>query len=740
MRARASLTLLACCGAALASQPETGNQPQPAAPPSTTQAAPQTVPTAPTLACWPEPERGAYMAYEQSLFSTPTRDSLLRAHQLLASEPHIAGTPGDERVIRAIEAEFKEIGRGVEGWTVEVDEFWAYLPSPVAAELEIVSPEAKPLELRERPVASDPAADAATGAFAWLGYSGSGEATGEIVYANYGTKQDFAKLKELGVDLKGKIVLCRYGGNYRGFKVKFAEAAGAAGVLIYTDPADAGFTKGDVYPAGGWANDCCIQRGSLLAMKYQGDPLTPGVPATKDAKRLDPAEVGLPTIPAQPIGYGAATEILSRMTGEPLPESLKAWIGGAKAVYRLTGGPGLKVRLKVEQKREIVRSASITATLRGAGPDQAEIDRKVIIGCHHDAWNNGAADPTCGTITMLESARAFAEQARAGKRPRRTVVFAAWGAEEMGLIGSTEYVEKRRADLFRSGVGYLNLDMASMGVRFGASSSPELKTLIADVARVVPQARDESKSVFDEWFARSPATSLGDGPGEPAIGDVGGGSDHVPFLMHAGVPSASLSCYGSQGNSYHSAYDTLPWYWKTVGDDYQPALMITRMATGVASRLAESPIIPYCSTRAIAEAAGHLRTLKPLAVAAGLNTSPGYDQLTTETAGAIEIMRAFMDPWRPTPFDRLAARSAGNRAAADRALAELNAQLLTFSRIWIRDAGIPGRAWFKNWYVATDADSGYDNWILPGFRKAIDEKDQAAFDAAVTVYAEILNP
>ncbi len=665
---------------------------------------PEAAPVPSSLRCFTDAERSAYLAYEKNLLASPTRDVLLGWHQMLAAEPHIAATPGDAKVIASIEAEFKKMGEGLEGWTVEVDEFWAYLARPIAAELEIVGPDKLALDLREKAVASDPSAAAAAGEFAYLAYSGSGEVTGEIVYANYGTKADFAVLKARGVEVKGKIVLCRYGGNYRGYKVKFAEEAGAAGVLIYTDPADSGFGKGEVYPTGTWSNECCIQRGSLLVTGYQGDPLTPGVPATKDAIRMDPKDVTLPKIPAQPIGYGAAGEILTRMKGEPMPADLAPWVGGVKAEYRLTGGPDLKVRLKVEQKREVVRSANVVATLRGRGPAKEEADRAVIIGCHHDAWNCGAADPTCGTITMLAAAEAFTKQARAGKRPVRSVVFAAWGAEEQGIIGSTEYVEKHRAFLLTNGVAYLNLDMASMGPQFGSAASPELKTLIGEVARVVPQARDASKTVFDEWTARSKTAEVT--PAEPPIGDLGGGSDHVAFLMHAGVPSASMSAGGSKGNSYHSAYDTLPWYWKTVGDDYEPALMVSRMTIGTAARLAEAAVIPYDTKRVRREFEGHVAAIR------GTSLWPA----TVEMPAAIKDLLAIVKA--PIP--------------------ETNAELVLESRRFMREEGIPGRVWFKNWYVATDENSGYATWVLPGFRKAIEDADQKAFDEAVGVYADIL--
>lgn len=699
---------------------------------------------APTLRCWPAKERPGYLEYERGLLAVPTRSSLLAAHQSLAAEPHIAGTPGDARVIETLARTLREIGEGVEGWTVEVDEFYAYLPKPLEAELEIVGPDRKTLELRERPLTADPAADQAIGPFAWLGYSGSGEAVGEVVYANYGTKADFETLKRLGVDLTGKIVLCRYGGNYRGYKVKFAQEAGAAGVLIYTDPADAGVAKGPVYPLGGWANDCCIQRGSLLVTGYGGDPLTPGWAATKDAKRIDPEDAHLPRIPAQPIGYGAAGDILARMKGRELPEDLKAWAGGVKTAYRLEGGPGLRVRLKVGQAREVTRSANVVAMLRGDGEDA---ERKVVIGCHHDAWNNGAADPTCGTIAVLESARAFAAMARRGQRPARTVVFAAWGAEEMGLIGSSEYVEKHRADLVANGVAYLNLDMASMGPNFGAAASPELKAVIADVARVVPQARDGARTVFDAWTA---AKEPGGAPAaEPGIGVLGGGSDHVGFLMHAGVPSASLACGGSQGSSYHSAYDTLPWYWKVVGDDYEPALMITRMATGVAARLASAPLIPADATRAGRDFVGHAEGLSKAAKDAGLNPA-ALDALLARRREALLAPNRGLDGlknWFETvsALNKTLGRLVGGAAdptesvrSTRAAVRDANEAVMKTTRLWLRDSGVPGRPWFHNFFVATDESSGYADWVLPGLRRAVETRDQRAFDEAVRVYDDIL--
>lgn len=692
--------------------------------------------TARSLSSWSDRERARVAEHERALLAVPTREELLRLHQMLADEAHVAGTPGDWRTIEEIEAAFWAMGASpsgaaLDGWTVEVEEFWPLLARPVGATLEIVGagPDggAVPLELRERPVLGDPGSMSADPlvTLAWNAYSGSGDVTAEVVYANYGTKQDFERLRSLGIDCAGKIVIARYGGNYRGYKPRYAEEAGAAGLIIYTDPADSGYTRGAVYPQGGWANDCCIQRGSIVTLGYQGDPLTPGVFATRDAARLDVNEVDLPRIPVQPIGYGAAMEILKRMAGETLPADLQAWQGGLGLDYRLTGGPGLRVRLAVEQVREVMRTANVIARLEGSGTPE-ERSQYVVIGCHHDAWVRGAADPTCGTIAMLEAARSFASLAARGIRPRRSVLFAAWGAEEFGIIGSSEFVEKRRDDLTRNCVGYINLDMASMGPQFGASASPELKTLVAECARAVPAARgSDGVSVFDEWLERSrpkdPGAVSSARAGEreePPIGDLGGGSDHVPFLMHAGVPSMSFGSGGSAGNSYHSVYDSLPWYWKVVGDDYEPALMITRMASLAAFRLASAPAVPHDVARAYREFSARARELDSLAVARGL------------------AARESPEAWGVPGLERAAALAEA-RAARESRLAFGAASTETGSR-WLVESGLPGRPWFRNWYVATDETSGYANWLLPAVRRAIESGDRGAVDAAAARLGELV--
>jgi N-acetylated-alpha-linked acidic dipeptidase len=676
------------------------------------------------LPYFPPSQREAYTAYEAALNAIPTRDSLLAYHQLIAAEPHIAGTPGDIRNIDRIAKAFADMGL-----EVEKHEFFAYLCRPVAAELEIVSPAPEKLITAEQPLPEDKYTQDPARTFGWNAYSGSGDVTAPVVYANYGTKADFAKLAELGIDLKGKIVIARYGGNFRGYKAKFAQDAGAVGLIIFVDPADTGYAKGIPYPEGGYSNPTCIERGSIITTDYPGDPLTPGIEATKDAKRLDPATVDLPKIPVQPIGYAAAGEILKQMSGPAVPAG---WQGGCPCAYRVSGGEGLRVRLHVEQKREIIPTCNVIATLRGS----TEPDTAIVLGCHHDAWVCGAADPTCGTITLIESARSFAQLAKEGKRPARTILFCAWGAEEFGIIGSTEWVEGHTEMLTKHAAMYLNLDMASMGTDFGSGATPSLRRIIAECTHAVPQARDSSgKTVFDSWLGRGEDPLM---PGQPKFGDLGGGSDHIAFLCHAGVPSASFGSSGSKGNSYHSTYDTLPWYWKVVGDDYQPALMITRMNNALAGRVASAPLLPLDPARYGPDTRRALIDLTKRAAELKLIAAPAAPREIAPQLARLEGASVEFAARAAETESRLLKAVAENRLSPDQ-LATINGLLMECDRAWLSDEGIPGRPWFKSLFAASDEDSGYAPWVLPGLRWAIEHKDLAALEQQQARYLAVFD-
>lgn len=642
----------------------------------------------------------------------------------------MAGTPGDarqiERLVRAFEAM---------GLETEVHEFHPLLAKPVHASLEIVArpgdtadeiapdgdtrpgaeanrevalarhPDRRgviPLGLRERNLLNDPATAHPDLSWGWNAYSASGAIEAEIVYANLARREDFESLRAAGVDVRGKIVLARYGGLFRGSKARFAEEAGAAGLLLFLDPGDVGDRRGPTYPEGGWANDTCIQRGSVLSLGYPGDPLTPGFEATIDAPRLEPADVALPRILVQPIGYAAAAELFLNMRGAVAPE---AWQGGLPLPYRLEGGPALRVRLVVEQDLEITRTANVLATLRGA----SHPEEFVVVGCHHDAWGFGAADPLAGTIVLMECARTFAEAAARGDRPARTILFAAWGAEEFGIIGSTEWVEANRRQLESSCIAYVNLDMAAMGCDLGVSATPSLFTCIAEAIGDVPVARAPERSVGERW-----ATS-----GGASFSVAGGGSDHVGFACHAGVAVCSVAAGGSPGTSYHSNYDTLAWYRLVVGEDYEPALMVTRATNALLRALAGEETIPL-DIAALGDAIARAATDLARNIAStddDSNTSPSL----FDAAPIAEAAARLRASW-----ERLRAAVAAGTVTIDR----FNSAVVAADRRLICDEGLPDRPWFRNVFVAVSNDNGYAADQLPELRAALASGDPARTGAA----------
>jgi len=668
----------------------------------------RTITAAVILACLPlvasaQPDDGARYAAEVAAKADPAR--IAAYHDLLASEPHIAGTEGDARTIERLETLMRSFGL-----SVETQPIWVYLSTPVSASLRVLPGRGEPIDLTliEAPLAEDEWSQREGLPIGFNGYSGTGEATAEVVYANYGRLEDFQQLKELGVDCTGKIVIARYGGNYRGFKAKFAEEAGAAGLVIFTDPADSGYMKGIPYPEGGYANGTHIQRGSLATLAYNGDPLTPFVEAVEDARRLNPDDVALPKIPVQPIGADAAAEIITRMKGARVPD---AWQGGLPAAYRLSGGSDLRVEIKVEQERKILKTANVIGEIRGAEyPDQI-----IILGCHHDAWGYGASDPMAGMICLIEAARCFGELAGEGWRPKRTIRFAAWAAEEHGIIGSTEYAEARAAELTAGGVAYINLDMAAMGPNFSASGTPSLSRVVTAAAAAVPQCGDPGKTLAETWAAGGEQ----DLASYRRLGDLGGGSDHVAFNCHLAVPCVGLHAGGSEGTSYHSNYDNLHWYRQVVGDDYQPAMMVTRMAIGVAARLAEQSVLP----------------LQPVV----------YAEHTARHIDALEKLAGSMEK-APLKRVRIAAEAFGRRAApvmdrlADATLSPEDARavdlrLLAIERAWANGFDT-GRSWFRSGYASSDQSSGYAAWMLPALRHAIELRDDSLLNERAKAYEQ----
>ena len=660
-----------------------------------------------------EPEKDGLL---DRVLASPDPASMAQWHELLGSRPHVAGTDGDKVVIAAIAGAFEGMGLDTETWW-----FDPLLARPISASLTIVDDSASEpevgesgrrrrgimsLAITERELLEDPATRHPDLEWGWNAYSGSGRVEAGVVYANRGRLEDFERLRELGIDCTGRIVLARYGGNYRGFKAKFAEEAGAAGLVIFLDPADSGEDRGPTWPNGGWANETCIQRGSIMTLPYKGDPLTPFRAARGEVERLEIEAVGLPEIPVQPIGYAAANRIMAAMKGPTVDAfGLADWNGGLDVPCRLEGGP-LKLRLEVEQERAIMPTANVLGVL----PGEQSPEELVIVGCHHDAWGFGAADPLAGTIVLMETARAFARAAEQGFRPRRTVVFAAWGAEEFGIIGSSEWVEAEAERLGRNAVAYINLDMAAMGTRFRSSATPSLAGAVIQAAGLVSQPGEDGP-VLEAWAGKA---------GQPSVGDLGGGSDHVGFLCHVGVPCISLAAGGSPGTAYHSNYDTLAWYRATVGEDYAGAVMLSRITSALVADLADSLLPP----------------IDPRPAVVGLpDRLDGY-AVSIENAG---LEADFSSLRAEIEWARLACEEAASR------LAEANAEdpaisqsLIAFDRAWLDASGLPGRPWYRNEFTASDRDSGYGAVVLPALAEAIRDRDQAALGEAVNGYRTMI--
>jgi len=692
--------------------------------PEAVSAAAEDTASAPDPLRWFRPERrAAQERLEQFLLEAPSPEKLRRFHDALSSAPHVAGTPGDRKVIEWLAAEMAAMGL-----EVERQELWLYLPRPVKAEVEITAPAPISLPVQEAVLPEDPYSGHPDLTFGWNAYSASGEVEAGVVYANYGTKGDFEQLAELGVEVEGKIVLARYGRNFRGYKAKFAQEAGAVGLLMYLDPERNGYVRGRMWPVGGYAHPSSIQRGSILTLPYPGDPLTPFVPAVEAAERLDPEAVAFPQIPVQPVGWEAAQQILSRLQGPPVPE---AWQGALPFNYRLgaaaqeedTAGadPGVRVRLAVEQDRGLARTENVVGVLPGA----THPEEWLIVGCHHDAWSFGAGDPNAGTIVVLETARAFARAAEQGMRPARTLVFAHWAAEEQGILGSVEWVEAHREELAGKAVAYLNLDMAAMGTELGGSASPTLETVLAEATRGIPKARQPEVTVYDDWTRRAgrrAATEL------PVMGSLGGGSDHVGFYAHLGIPSAGVSAWGSPGVSYHTNYEDLAWYRQVVGEDYEPAVMMTRVAGRVLGRLANADVLPLDPALYGPETVRHVETLGERARERGVEVD--LSALEARARSFAEHAAALRDR-------ALAALAAGRLAGEE--LAAVNRALLTLERRWLHEPGLPERPWYRNLFGAPDADAGYSAWMLPAVRQAIEKGDAAAARRWAGVVLEVFD-
>jgi len=655
-----------------------------------------------------EAERGL----EQKLRAIPDAQHAEADLRRLTSEPHMAGTEASHHVAEWLRDQYQSFG-----FDAEIVTYTALLSYPRQVNLELTVPEKKPLATPEQPIDLDKDTYDQRAVGGFNAYSPSGDVTAPVVYVNYGTPEDYRELDTLGVSVEGKVVLARYGRNYRGIKAKLAEEHKAAGLVIFSDPQDDGYVQGDAYPRGPWRNMTAIQRGSVLYTEtYPGDPLTPGFAAIANAKRLAPADAtNLPRIPTLPINAQDASAILSHLGGPHVP---RGWQGGLPLTYHV--GPGeSEVHLKLVMDYEQRPLYDVIAKLHGETDDEW-----VLLGNHHDAWVFGAVDPNSGTASMLEAARALGELARAGWKPRRTIVICEWDGEEPGLIGSTEWVEANRAELQAKAVVYVNSDVGVSGPNFAASAVPSLKQFIREVTHDVQDPRT-GRTVYESWRERAthareqPGTGRREPPPDPSgdvpLGALGAGSDFCPFLDHAGIPAMDVGFSGDYG-VYHSLYDDFYWM-KHFGDPtfvYHAAL--ARVLGTIALRLSEADVLPFDYSVYASDIVRAADDLSSRSTSFDSSEPDMNIKAVTEAAAQLSAAAsrasAALQTISSTPLDPA------------RAL-KINRALAGVEQAFLAPEGLTGRPWYKHTIYAPGSYAGYAAGVMPGVSEALDRHDSA---------------
>jgi N-acetylated-alpha-linked acidic dipeptidase len=664
--------------------------------------------------------------------------------QQMASAPNHVGSPHDKANAEMELALFKQWG-----WDAHIEQFQVLYPTPISTTVELIAPEHVALGGQEPAVPEDPTSGVPGMLPPYVAYQGDGDVTAPVVYVNYGMPDDYDALARRGIDVRGKIVLARYGAGWRGLKPLLAQQHGAVGCLIYSDPADDGYSQDDPYPLGGGRPEHGVQRGSVQAMTiYPGDPLTPGVGATANAKRLSREEA--PTIlkiPALPISYADATAIMSRLQGPVVTGNER---GGLGMAYHWGGTDAVKVHLAVQSDWSLKPLYDVIATLKG----RTYPDQWIVRGNHRDGWVMGASDPLTGQVALMSEAKALGQLYRQGWRPERTIVYASWDGEEPGLLGSTEWAETHADELQRKAVLYINTDNNGRGY-LSAQGSGELQHLITSVAADVADPQTGA-SVADRARAQTLASHYLDPDsvrsdlvddakaGKLPLGPLGSGSDYSSFAQHLGLAALNIGFGGEDfsGGSYHSIYDS---YYHVMHFD-DPGLAYGTALSKVVGRLvfrtADAPRVPAHYSDFASDVAHYLADVQKLA-----NDQREKDRALADLRreGDFKLASAPYDPTVApadkgiTPvFDMLALQDASDHltraaAAADAVLARedklapatqarINAALANIDQLLLDPEGLPSRGWYKNLITAPGTLTGYGAKTLPGVREAIEQR------------------
>lgn len=697
--------------------------------------------------------------WEAKFRAIPTQQNLRDYMQRLSARPHHVGSLYDKENTDWIISKFKEWGLDA-----HVENFDVLFPTPKVRVVELVEPTKFVAKLQEPALAVDPTSNQQAEQLpTYNAYSIDGDVTAPLVYVNYGIPEDYEKLERMGISVKGAIVIARYLHSWRGIKPKVAAEHGAIGCIIYSDPNDDGYFQGDVFPEGAWRPREGVQRGSVMDMPiYPGDPLTPGVGATKDAKRLDLKDVKtITTIPVLPISYGDAQPLLAALRGPVAPDD---WRGALGHTYHVGPGPA-KVHLKVQSNWDIKTIRDIIVKI----PGSTYPDEWVVRGNHYDAWVNGAEDPISGANALMEEARALAELLKQGWKPKRTIIYCVWDGEEPGLLGSTEWAEEHADELRQHAAAYINTDANGRGYLF-AQGSHTLEEFLNDVAREI-QDPEKNISVWKRGQLKQIANAKSDEErqeirkrSDVRIGALGSGSDYTVFLDHLGIASMNLGYGGeSQGGIYHSIYDDFYWYTHFGDTDFSYGRALAQTVGTAVLRLADADVLPYDFTDFADTIHRYLDELEKLAkdkqeeirernteleegvfsatadpkqifvpppkedVPPHLNFAPLENARDALTRSAEHYQKA---------FDK--ATKNGDLALSPASIQSLNAELLQSERKLTSTEGLPGRPWFQHLIYAPGQYTGYGVKTIPGVREAIEQKKWKEADEQIARAAKAL--
>jgi len=698
--------------------------------------------------------------WEEKLRAIPSTENLRSYMQRLSARPHNVGSPYDKDNAEWIAAKFKEFGLDT-----HIEQFDVLFPTPKERLVELVEGGPKfTAKLQEPALSQDLTSNQQSEQLpTYNAYSIDGDVTAPLVYVNYGVPEDYEQLERMGISVKGKIVIARYYHSWRGIKPKVAAEHGAVGCLIYSDPHEDGFVQGETFPAGPFRPPDGVQRGSVADMPfYPGDPLTPGVGATKDAKRLKIEEAATVTkIPVLPISYADAQPLLAALTGRVAPEG---WRGGLGITYHVGPGPA-KVHLKVKSNWDIKPVYDVIGKIRGSTfPDEW-----VIRGNHHDGWVNGAEDPISGMVAVLEEARALGELVKSGWKPKRTIIYCAWDGEEPGLLGSTEWAEAHYDELRAHGVAYINSDSNGRGY-LGVEGSHTLEKFSNEIARDI----SDPETKLSVW-KRNQLHEIANAKtaeqreeirkrGDLRIPALGSGSDYTAFLQHDGVASLNIGFGGEDGGGiYHSIYDDFYWFTHFSDTEFVYGRALAQAGGTAVMRLADADLLPFEFGNFADTVQTYLKELKTLsqksqddirernreieegvfkatndpkrplippaveAVPPHLNFAPLEDATDALTRSAAEYRKALEQ-----------ANANGGAALGSASLTEVNKMLIDSERRLTNAEGLPNRPWFKHQLYAPGFYTGYAAKTVPAVREAIEQKQWKQADEGIVAVARVL--